>query len=106
MLRDRGIPALRAAAEAAGKPVPALYPRIRLRITAEPLDEAERAPGTGTLEQIHGDLVGLAELGAEYVVLDWFNWPDLEGTQDHERAFAMLATLAEQVVDLPGGRVR
>lgn len=107
MLREQGIPALRRAAEAAGKPLPPLHPRIRLRITPDPLDEADRSPGHGTIEQIHGDLAGLRDLGAEYVVLDWYNGPDaLEDTKDHERAFAMLATLAEQVIDLPSGTLR
>ena len=52
------------------------------------------------------DLRGLEELGSQYAVLDWYNWPDLEATRNHERAFAMLGLLAEQVVDLAGERVR
>lgn len=106
VLRDRWLPALRAEAERAGKPVPALHPRIRMRITSEPITAPDRSPGTGTLEQIHADLAGLQALGAEYVVLDWFNWPDLEGTRAHDRAFAMLGLLAEQVIDLEQGKPR
>lgn len=105
-LRDHGLPALRAEAERAGKPAPPLCPRIRMRITEEPLDETERAPGTGTLDQIHADLQGLQALGAEYVVLDWYDPPNLEATRAHDRAFAMLAQLAEQAIDLERGAVR
>ena len=106
LLRERWLPTLQAEAERAGKPIPALYPRIRMQITSEPITALDRAPGTGTLDQIHEDLRGLQELGAEYVVLDWFNWPDLEATRAHERAFAMLALIAEQVVDLKNRTVR
>ena len=69
-LRDRGVPALRAAAEALGRPVPALCPRIQLRRTAHPVPGADRPAGTGTLSQIRGDLDALAALGSEYLILD------------------------------------
>ena len=105
-IRDRWLPLLRAEAERTGKPAPALMPRIRMRITDEAIAAADRAPGTGTLDQIHADLAGLEALGAEYVVLDWYNGPDVEGTRAHERAFSMLAVLAEQVIDLEHGTVR
>ena len=105
-LRDRLVPQLRAEAERAGKPMPALAPRIKMQITDAPVTDADRMPGVGTIDQIHEDLAGLQALGSEYVVLDWYNAPDLEATRDHERAFAMLATLAERVLDLPGQRVR
>jgi probable F420-dependent oxidoreductase len=99
-LRER-LPALRAEAAAAGKPVPGLMPRIRLNITADTLPEEGRAPGTGSVEQVHDDLRELHDLDAQYVVLDWYNGPqDLDGTRAHERAFAMLALLADQVLDL------
>ncbi len=105
-LRDSWLPALKAEAARAGKPAPALCPRIRLQITSEPNLEPDRAAGIGTLEQIHTDLSDLQALGAEYVVLDWFNWPDLEATGEHERAFAMLGLLAENVLDLERHTVR
>ena len=104
-LRER-LPALQAEASRLGVPVPALVPRIRMQVTAEPITTPDRAPGTGTLEQIHEDLRGLQELGASYVVLDWYNAPDLEATRVHDRAFAMLGLIAEQVVDLAQQRVR
>ena len=79
LLRDRWLPTLQAEAVRAGKPVPALFPRIHLQITPEPITAPDRAPGTGTLDQIHEDLRDLQAIGAEYVVLDWYNAPDLEG---------------------------
>lgn len=100
-LRDTLVPQLRTEAERLGKSVPSLSPRIRLRITDEPLDEETRAPGTGSIEQVHSDLRGLRDLGAQYVVLDWYNGPDdLDGTRDHEHAFAMLSRLADEALDL------
>ena len=75
-LRDKGMPALRAAAAEAGVEVPALCPRIRAHPTATALAEDKRVLGEGTLEQIRDDLAGLAELGAEYVVLDTYLSPD------------------------------
>ena len=106
ILREKWLPALQAEAARAGKPVPPLHPRIRMQITSEPITTLDRAPGTGTVEQIHEDLRNLQALGAEYVVLDWFNSPDLEGTRAHDRAFAMLGLLAEQVIDLENRTVR
>jgi probable F420-dependent oxidoreductase len=105
-LRDQWLPVLRAEAERAGKPVPALNARIRMQLTAAPIAEEGRTPGTGALEQIHADVRGLEALGAEYVVLDWYNWPDLEGTREHERAFSTLGLLAERVFDLEREAVR
>lgn len=105
-LRERWLPALQAEASRTGMPIPALVPRIRMQVTAEPLTTPDRAPGTGTLEQIHEDLRGLQDLGASYVVLDWYNAPDLEATRAHHRAFAMLGLIADQVVDLHHERVR
>ncbi|HEU5422222.1 MAG TPA: TIGR03619 family F420-dependent LLM class oxidoreductase [Nitrolancea sp.] len=104
-LRDEALPDLRAQAAAAGKPVPALCPRIRLHLTERPLDEAERRAGEGTLAQVRADLQELDELGASYVLLDTYRG-DPAGTLDHEHAWSMLATLAEQVLDLPNQRLR
>ncbi len=105
-LRNRWLPQLQAEAATAGKAVPALMPRIRLQITESRNTALGRPPGVGSLEQIRDDLAGLEALGAEYVVLDWYNAPDLEGTRAHERAFSMLALLAEQVLDLSNATLR
>ncbi|MGE3856231.1 MAG: TIGR03619 family F420-dependent LLM class oxidoreductase [Dehalococcoidia bacterium] len=106
VLRDHLLPQLRAESERVGKPVPPLAPRIKLQIVDAPIPGPDRLPGTGTIEQIHADLAALEAMGSEYVVLDWYDAPNLEATRDHERAFAMLATLAERVIDLPRERVR
>ena len=102
-LEREGLPRLEEIAREEGRPVPGLCPRVRLRITDAPLDD-ERLPGEGSLEQIRSDLVALEALGAEHVVLDTFY--GISETTHHERAWAMLATLAERVLDLERGRPR
>jgi len=67
-LRDTGLPALREAAEAIGRPVPRLCPRMQLRITDRPAHD--RMPGTGTFEQVQEDLEAYERLGADTLVLD------------------------------------
>ncbi|MEV4258089.1 LLM class F420-dependent oxidoreductase, partial [Spirillospora sp. NPDC049652] len=74
------------------RPVPALAPRIALRITAEPL-AGERLAGEGTLDQVLADLRRLREMGAESVVLDpVLAHPD--ETLRPERAWRDLAAVA------------
>jgi probable F420-dependent oxidoreductase len=84
---------------------PSLCPRIRLRLTGSPLGDERRLPGEGTLEQVRADLEALESLGAEYVLLDTY-YGDPEAAKNHERAWSMLATLAESVLDLEHGRLR
>ena len=98
-LRDTGLPALRQIAEKAGRPLPALCPRIRLRITDAKVADEQRIAGEGSLDQVRADLEALARLGASHVLLDTYT-DDAEATRHHETAWRMLATLAEQVVDL------
>ncbi len=69
-LASTGVPALRSLSAAAGRPVPAFCPRMRLRLTDVALDEARRRAGEGSLDQVLHDLDRLAALGAEVVVLD------------------------------------
>lgn len=69
-LRDSGVPALRRAADALERPMPALCPRIRARPTPNELPDADRLAGVGSVAQIVADLEALAAMGAEYVVLD------------------------------------
>jgi hypothetical protein len=90
---------LREIAEKEGRPVPALCPRIRLNITDGKLAEGQRIAGEGSLDQIRTDLEALATLGASYVLLDTYT-DDAEATRDHEKAWRMLALLAERVLDL------
>jgi probable F420-dependent oxidoreductase len=104
-LREEGLPRLKEIAREEGKPLPSLCPRIRLRLTGSPLDDERRLPGEGTLEQVRADLQTLESLGAEYVLLDTY-YGDPEATRRHERAWKMLATLAENVLDLEHRRLR
>ncbi|MET8944499.1 TIGR03619 family F420-dependent LLM class oxidoreductase [Streptomyces sp. NPDC004542] len=100
-----GLPALRDTAKRMNRPVPALAPRIKLRLTGRPLPPG-RVLGEGNLEQIHDDLVLLDRLGADTVVLD----PTFPGqVRDADRNAADLAAferLAEEVIDLEHGRLR
>ena len=70
------------------------------------MNETDRLIGVGTLEQVRDDLHGLAHLGAEHVLLDWYLSGDMESARDDERAWRMLSLLAEQVIDLPNQRLR
>jgi probable F420-dependent oxidoreductase len=99
-LRSTGLPRLRQLAETEGKPVPALCPRIRLRLTETPFPDDQRLVGEGTLSQIRADLEALETLGAQYVLLDTF-CDDVEATRRPEVSWRMLTTLAEEVLDLP-----
>ncbi|MFC4530936.1 TIGR03619 family F420-dependent LLM class oxidoreductase [Sphaerisporangium dianthi] len=84
---------LAAVAADLGRPVPALAPRILLRLTGTPVTGEERRAGEGTLDQIMDDLERLRQLGAETVVLDPFSG-DPDETNDPEAAWRMLAAVA------------
>ncbi len=103
--RETDIPRLQAMADREQMPMPALCPRIRLRITESPMPEDQRIAGEGSLDQIRADLEGLQSLGCEYVLLDTF-YDDVEATTHHETAWRMLATVAEKAVDLSNETVR
>ncbi|SEP53229.1 LLM class flavin-dependent oxidoreductase [Amycolatopsis saalfeldensis] len=90
-LRD-AVTRLKAFADAAGRPVPGLAPRIALRLTEKPLDE--RLAGEGTVEQVMGDLEQLRLLGAADVVLDPFTG-DPEETRRPTAAWRALAAVAD-----------
>jgi len=98
-LRDEGMPRLRVIAEKEGRPVPALCPRIRLRLTDSPLPEETRLAGEGTMDQVRRDFAALEKLGVPYLCLDTFA-DDVEGSRNHEQAWRMLTSLAERAFDL------
>lgn len=98
-LENAGLPRLQRIADAEKRPRPALCPRIKLHLTESRLDDGDRLAGQGTLAQVHKDLEALQSLGAEYVLLDTYR-DDPATLPDHERAWRMLTTLAEQVLDL------
>jgi alkanesulfonate monooxygenase SsuD/methylene tetrahydromethanopterin reductase-like flavin-dependent oxidoreductase (luciferase family) len=85
------LPFLRAAV--ASCTLPALAPRIALRLTDAPAGDAERLAGTGSLEQILDDLGELRRLGADTVVLDPYHG-DPEETRRPDAAWQALATVA------------
>ena len=103
--RETDIPRLQAMADREQMPMPALCPRIRLRITESPMPDDQRIAGEGSLDQIRADLEGLQALGCQYVLLDTF-YDDVEATTHHETSWRMLATVAEKAVDLPNETVR
>lgn len=84
--------ALAALAAAAQRPVPALAPRIALRLTETPVTGDARLAGEGTIGQILGDLAELRSLGADTVVLDPFNGDPAE-TSSPEVAWQALAAV-------------
>ena len=100
------LPRLRKMADEAKRPVPALCPRIVLRLTEKPVADDGRVMGHGTLDQVRDDLAALLAMGARYVLLDTVILDDVEATTRHEIAFGMFATLAERVLDLPRESLR
>jgi probable F420-dependent oxidoreductase len=105
VLRE-ALPKLRKMADEAKRPIPALCPRMRLCVTDAPMPEATRLMGHGTLDQVRRDLATLMEMGAPYVLLDTSLIEDVDATKNHEAAWAMLATLADRVLDLPNETLR
>jgi alkanesulfonate monooxygenase SsuD/methylene tetrahydromethanopterin reductase-like flavin-dependent oxidoreductase (luciferase family) len=83
---------LAAAASAQQRPVPALAPRIALRLAGEPATGQGRLAGMGTIDQVVDDLEQLRLLGAGTVVLDPFNG-DPDETRHPEAAWQALATV-------------
>ncbi len=106
--RDRAVPALRALADAHGRSLPELCPRIQLDIRPEPLPDDERLLGEGTFEQLRHDLALLEELGCTHVILDSFNaaWQDASATLEYERIWDHYRTVAADVFDLEAETVR
>jgi probable F420-dependent oxidoreductase len=98
--KDTGLPRLQKIAEQEQRPVPALCPRIRLRLTSAPQPDDQRVMGEGTVEQVRHDMEALQALGCSYVLLDTYH-DDVEAIKHHETAWRMLTTMAEKVLDLP-----
>jgi probable F420-dependent oxidoreductase len=98
-LKSIGLPRLQQIADTEDKAVPALCPRIRLRLTETTLPDDQRLVGEGTLDQMRVDLEALQAQGAQYVLLDTF-FDDVEATRHPETSWQMLTTLAEKALDL------
>lgn len=93
-LRRTGLPALRAAADEAGRPVPALAPRVVLHPTAERRPDDDRLTGEGRPDQIRADLEELRELGASHVVLDTHRDAASAARDDHAAHRALVEDAA------------
>ncbi|MFJ9174276.1 TIGR03619 family F420-dependent LLM class oxidoreductase [Streptomyces sp. NPDC102360] len=107
-IRER-LPKLKAAAEEAGRPTPALAPRIPLHITEQPVPEEGRLTGHGTVAQIRRDLEELAELEPDWIVLDTFltfylGAVSAEEVPRHDPA--QLEIAAAELLDLKGETLR
>jgi probable F420-dependent oxidoreductase len=95
-LRDKGLPALRRFADELGRPVPALCPRIQLRITSDEVTASDRPAGEGTVSQILGDLEEFDRLGSEYLVLDT-NPDDPHDERPLDVDFDILRTIVDRI---------
>jgi probable F420-dependent oxidoreductase len=104
-LKNVGIPRLREIADTEEKPVPAVCPRILLRITDEDLPDDQRVAGEGTIDQIHRDLAGLEALGCTDVLLDAYT-DDGIAARDPDYAWRMLTVVAERILNLGDETVR
>jgi probable F420-dependent oxidoreductase len=103
--RDADLPRLQTIAEQEERPLPALCPRIRLRLTTSPMPDDQRCMGEGTLDQVRHDMQALQAIGCSHVLLDTY-YDDPEATRYNETAWRMLATMAEKVLDLSNETVK
>jgi probable F420-dependent oxidoreductase len=95
-LRDAGLPALQSDAAELGRPVPALWPRIRARLTPHDMPATERRIGFGSIAQILADIEALVELGSSCIVLDT-NPDHPSGRRPPAEDFRTLDAIADQV---------
>jgi len=100
-IRDRQLPRLRRLAEEAGVAVPAVAPRLALRLRDTPAGGGEERPlGSGTLAQVRADVEALAALGIEDVMLDPYDIARAAtgAGPDHESARADVTRVARAVL--------
>jgi probable F420-dependent oxidoreductase len=91
---EEAVGRLRAFADEAGRALPTLAPRIKLRVSEKPVVDPERQAGIGTLEQVLDDLERLRALGSETVVLDAYHGDPAE-LERPEVAWRELALVVE-----------
>jgi probable F420-dependent oxidoreductase len=94
---ERGLTLLREEAERKQRPTPAFVPRIKVRLTDTRLDDVDRRPGQGNLDQIRRDLAHLATLGASYVVLDTYHGDPAELAEPASAQRTLDALLAHAI---------
>jgi probable F420-dependent oxidoreductase len=104
-LKEKALPKLAEIAGIEEKPLPALCPRLSLRLTDSPLPDRRRPAGHGSIKQIGADLAALAALGAEYILLDSYTGRP-EQTMQPEKDWEMLRILADNVLDLKNQNLR
>jgi alkanesulfonate monooxygenase SsuD/methylene tetrahydromethanopterin reductase-like flavin-dependent oxidoreductase (luciferase family) len=76
----------------AGRPMPALAPRIVLRLTETPMAGPDRRAGEGTFEQVLEDIDRLEKAGAESIVLDPYDGDTSSAaTEEALRALRLVA---------------
>ena len=85
--------------------MPAVCPRIRLRIMEQHQLEEDRYCGTGNLDQVRDAMLVLETLGCDSVLLDHHH-DDIEASRNLEEQWRMLAVIAEQVLDLKNESTR
>lgn len=85
-------------AQAAGRPMPSLAPRIELHLTESRVTTDQRKPGEGALSQVLADIDDLRALGAEAVVLDSYGGDPRETLRPHV-AWQALATVADALAE-------
>lgn len=103
-LTNFALPLLDQVAKELGAVVPELVPRIKVRITEHALGPG-RTMGTGTLDEIHSDLLLLDALGAPTVVLDPTFPGEPRTAERNRRDLRALETVARRLVDLGAERV-
>lgn len=104
-LKNTSIPRLREIADSEERTIPAVCPRILLRITEDDLPDDQRVAGEGAIGQIHRDLAGLEELGCTDVLLDAYT-DEGRAAEDPEYVWRMLTVMAEQILNLNDETVR
>jgi probable F420-dependent oxidoreductase len=104
-LREVGLPKLHRIAGAEDLSLPALCPRIAIKLTGSTMVERDRKAGHGTIDQIHSDLEALRELGASHILLDTYTGHP-EQTLYPQVDWELLTRLSEQVVDLENQTLR
>jgi alkanesulfonate monooxygenase SsuD/methylene tetrahydromethanopterin reductase-like flavin-dependent oxidoreductase (luciferase family) len=90
---QKAVDRMTAFADEQERPVPALAPRIALRLAGSPVTGPRRLAGEGTIDQVLDDLAELSRLAADTVVLDTFNGDPGE-TRCPEAAWQALATVS------------
>jgi probable F420-dependent oxidoreductase len=87
------LPVIRAAAEAAGRPMPALSARVRVEFGPPP-EGADYYAMRGTSDEVAAEVRAFAELGVEELALSWAEIPGPEIVAAAERFAAEVAPIA------------